>query len=983
MKMRKNYRFLRFSLALLWCFGITWFAYAQGTVNGNVTDENGEPLPGVSVVFKGTTTGTTTDFDGNYRLNVPSGATTLIFSYVGYLPKEVEIGGQSTINIQMEIDVETLSEVVVVGYGTQDKKEITSSVASISSEDFNGGNVNDVSQLLQGKVAGLTIARAGSNPSGGFNIRLRGLSTVGQNTSPLIVIDGVIGADLNSVDPNDIETIDILKDGSAAAIYGTRGSAGVILVTTKQGKAGRTKVDYNGYVSAENVARTVQVMDRDEFLSRPGNVAVDEGADTDWYDEITRTAISHVHNLALSGGTEKTTYRASMNYRAIDGVSINSGFRQLNGRLNLTQKALNDKLTLTTNLAVTTRNSDFGFDQAFRYAAIYNPTAPVRSDDPEFAPFGGYFEKPLFDYFNPVAMLEQNVNEGKRKILNMAFQADYDIVEGLRATVRYGTQTENNFNGWYISKEAFWNGPDGRAANGLGRAQRRTDESFNELFEATLNYDKTFGDVNLSLLGGYSYQEFVFEGHGATAGNFLTDAFSYNNLGAALDFDNGLGDVFSYKNNYKLVGFFGRINLNYQGTYFFSASARQEGSTRFGDGNKWGLFPAVSAGVTISNLVDIPMVDNLKFRASYGVTGSIPGESYLSLSTLVSGGTFFYDGAFVPSFSPARNENPDLGWETKAEIDFGLDFAMFDNRLTGTMDYYSRTTTDLIYNATVPVPPNITDRKFLNVGEFTSNGFEFAANFLAVDNGNFTWTPGVNFSTFNVELTSLSNDEFDFGGEQLISNLGSPGQNNTNLIRIAEGEPFGQIWGLVYDGLNEDGTWRFRDLNGDGTINEADEQVIGNGLPDFQIGITNSFTFGNFDFNFLLRGAFGHDLVNTYRAFYELPQLATYNVVKTDLYNENLTETTGRYSSLHVENASYIRLDNFTLGYSFKLPENSPVTKARLYLSGQNLFYITDYTGADPEVRFDDAGDILAPGIDRRNTWARTRTFVFGANISF
>jgi len=305
------------------------------------------------------------------------------------------------------------------------------------------------------------------------------------------------------------------------------------------------------------------------------------------------------------------------------------------------------------------------------------------------------------------------------------------------------------------------------------------------------------------------------------------------------------------------------------------------------------------------------------------------------------------------------------------------------------MDWYSRTTKDLIYFATVPVPPNFSDRTWLNVGEFTSTGFEFAASYAAVDNGKFSWTPGINFSTFNIELNSLSNDQFDFGGFQLISNLGSPGQNERTLIRVEEGKPFGQIWGPVYEGLNEDGSWRFKDVNGDGAIDDRDDQVIGSGLPDFEMGFTNNFTFGDFDLTFLLKGAFGHDLVNSYRAFYELPQLATYNVIKTDFYDERLTETTGRFSSLHVEDASYIRLDNLTLGYTLKLPETSPVSNARFYFSGQNLFYITDYQGVDPEVRFiddpegDGSGDLLAPGIDRRNTWARTRTFTFGVNISF
>jgi iron complex outermembrane receptor protein len=990
MEMKNRYKFLHLGF-LLFAFLIGGIAYGQGrTVTGTVIDgDDNSPLPGVSILVKGTNQGTTTDIEGKFSVSVPEGSDVLVFSYVGYTSQEVAIAGRSNISVTMALDTKALGEVVVIGYGVQDKKEITSAVASVKSEDFNRGNVNDVGQLLQGKVAGLSVTRAGGNPNQGFNIRLRGLSTIGASTGPLIIIDGVIGADLNSVDPNDIETMDVLKDGSAAAIYGTRGSAGVIIITTKTGKRGRSNVTYDSYVAAEDVARTVQVMNADQFREVGG---VDFGGNTNWYDEISRTAVTHVHNLALSGGNDATQYRISLNYRDAQGVALNTGFNQLNGRINLSQKALKDKLTLTMNLASTVRQEDRGFDGAFRYAAIFNPTAPVRVDQQinrpggapplspqDYAQFGGFFQQTLFDYFNPVAILEQNINERTIKRFNMNFQGEYELTSDLRALVRYSQNRENELDGVYFSKQSF-----GQGINRNGFAERRTNDRFNQLFETTLTYDKRFGDLNVTALAGYSYNEFVFEGFGAAGGNFLSDAFTYNNLGAALDFANGQGSVYSYKNSNKQIAFFSRVNLNYDGTYFLSATVRREGATQFGENNKWGYFPALSAGVTISNLVEIPGINSLKARASYGVTGSLPPSAYLSIQRFGPVGNFFFNGAFVPSFGPISNPNPNLKWETKNEYNFGLDFTGLKNRLSGSIDYFTRTTTDLIFEFEVPQPPNLFRTTFINLGELTNSGFEVALRYDAIQKPKFTWTPGINFNTLSTKLVSLSNDEFQFGVQEL-SNLGAPGQNNTPLIRAAEGERIGQIWGLVYDGINNDGSWRFVDVNGDGQINAADRQVIGNGLPTMEFGINNSFTFGKFDFNVFFRGALGHDLLNTYRAFYETRAVATsYNVVNTRFYDPNLTDG-AVFNSIHVENASNIRLDNLTLGYTVKLPDNIGFNRLRLYVSGQNLFVISGYTGVDPEPRFSDGNppNVLVPGIDRRDTWVRTRTYTFGINVGF
>ena len=977
---------------------ITTMAWSQSrTVTGKVTSsDDGSGLPGVNVVEKGTNNGTVTDVDGNFSVNVGNNST-LVFSFVGYTSQEVAVGGQSTINITLASDVTSLSEVVVVGYGTQEKKELTSAVSSVKAEDFNRGTVNDPAQLLQGKVPGLNVTRPGGDPNGGFNIRLRGITTFGANAEPLIVIDGVIGGSLSTVDPNDIASMDVLKDGSAAAIYGSRGGSGVILITTKSGKAGKPKVEYNGSYAVQSIARTVPFMTADEYRQVAGSV--DLGASTDWLKEVTRNGSAMVHNLSLAGGSDKTTYYAAFNLRQSEGIAINSGFDQLNGRLNLTQKALNNKATFSFNFTSTTRDSKYGFKESLRYAVVANPTMPIY-DNTTTSPtaggnYGGYAERDIFDFFNPLSIAKQTKNDGKdsRVLVNLKGEYDFsDVIDGLRFSMAYSKQKESDFRGVYYNKTAKF-----RGSNRNGLASREDHQRNFQLFESTLNYDKAFGTANLALLGGYSYQSFFNEGFGMMGGDFLTDAITYNNMNASQDFKNGLGNVFSYANSDKLVAFFGRANLNFDNNFFISASARYEGSTRFGANNKWGLFPAVSAGVTLSNLFDMPSVNNLKVRASWGVTGNRPGESYASLQRFGPTGSFFINGAYVPSYSPISNANPDLKWETKDEIDFGIDFVVLDNKLTGTFDYYTRNTKDLLLYKNVPVPPNLYGQTLLNIGELKNSGIEVALNYRAINRPDLNWTTGVNFATFKTDVVALTNKAIPEGSVFYTAGMGAPGQNAFTLARVKEGEELGQIWGPIQESINTDGTPKFKDLDGDGSYCDCDKDktVIGHGLPKFTLGWNNSLAFGNFDFNVFFRGAFGHDLVNSYRGFYENRESTTlnnYNVVNTKYYDPTITKAA--VNNTHVEKADFIKLDNATLGYNFTTNPGSAISKVRLYVSGQNLFVITGYTGIDPEVRYVDqidgdgggapgAQDPFAPGIERRSTYFTSRTITFGLNLGF
>jgi TonB-dependent starch-binding outer membrane protein SusC len=996
--MRKFYLSLSRYLAALLIL-VTSVAWSQSkTVSGKVTSaDDGSGIPGVNVLEKGTSNGTVTDANGAYSISLGSNAT-IVFSFVGYTTQEIVVGNQTVVDANLQLDVTSLSEIVVTGYGTQEKKELTSSVTSVKAEDFNVGTVNDPAQLLQGKVAGLNIAKPGNDPNGGYNIRLRGIASFGANTEPLIVIDGVIGGSLNTVDPNDIASIDVLKDGSAAAIYGSRGGSGVILITTKSGKSGKMVVEYNGSTAVEGIQNTIDVMTAEEYRQIGTGDVRDFGASTDWLKEVTQTGHYQVHNLSLSGGANGTTYRGSFNVRDAKGIAVNSGFNQINGRFNLTQKALKDRATFTINLSTQRKEAEYGFLESLRYAIISNPTMPVyATPETEAGNFGGYAERGIFDYFNPVSIANQNKSDGTDSRLLYSLRAEYDfsdLLPGLRAAAFYSQQNESEVKGQYFAKTSKWIGAN---RNGLGN--RFTRQKNNELFELTVNYDKDLGSTNLALLGGYSFQDFSEEEFGLQGGNFLLDDYTYNNLTAGLDFREGLGQVHSRATSNRLVAFFGRANLNINNNYFVSASARYEGSSRFGTNNQWGIFPAVSAGVTLSNLVEIPAVNTLKLRASYGVTGNQPADSYASLQLVGPTGSFFYNGRYINTYGPVSNANPDLKWETKAEFDFGVDFSMLDNRLTGTADYYTRNTNDLLLFVNVPVPPNLFQQTLVNIGELKNQGFELALNYLVINKPTLSWSTGMNFATMSTKVISLSKGGLSVGEGGILyrANMGSPGQNSTSLVRVKEGDKLGQLWGVVQEGVNADGTIKFKDLNGDGTFCNCDDdrQVIGNGLPDLTVGWNNSLTFGNWDATVFFRGSFGHELVNSYRGFYENLEPTTvvnYNVVNTKYFDPNIKKAT--VNDTHVEKADFVKLDNMSIGYTFPM-QGKAVSRFRVYVAGQNLFVITKYTGVDPEVRYVDTQDTdpngflparpdaLSPGVERRGTYFTTRTVTFGVNLAF
>lgn len=1018
----KNY--LKVSLAWFVLLLGAGAAYGQ-TVSGTIVGD-GEALESVTVIVEGTTIGTFSDENGKYSLTADGiSSKNLIFKYVGYQDQIIAVNGRSTVDVTMSPNL-SIDEVVVTGYGTAKSREVTSAISTVKAEDFNQGQVNDPTQLIQGKVAGLSIAAPGGDPNSQATIRLRGLSTLGANAEPLVVIDGVIGASLETVDPNDIQSVDILKDASAAAIYGSRASSGVLIITTKKGLAGSTRFDYNGFATFEGIANQVSVANKADYLryreqtvrlqadpsdseavirDRINNL--DKGADTDWMDAVAQSSISQVHNLSMSGGTKGLTYRASVNFRDINGINPGTGFNQLNGRLNMQQKAFNDKLTVTFNVSATERRSNFGFNEAFRYATVFTPTAPVNvgASDPLFDTYGGYFQLENFDYFNPVGIQEQGQNTGTLKDLLLSIKGEYEIMDGLKASVSYSQNRESDIFGQYYSKQAYF-----RGTNKNGYAERFSEDRRNELFEIVGTYNTSFGDNDLEILAGYSHQELGMENFGIRVGDFISDETGFNNpfFGQNItDLVNQPGLTGTAEES-KVIGFFGRARLNINETFYLTAAVRQEGSTRLGAENKWGTFPSVSAGLNITNLVDIGGVDDLKLRVGYGVTGALPPSPYLSIVRYTQANSFFFNGNYVPAYGPSQNANPNLKWEQKAEFDVGVDFAALDYKLTGTIDYYSRTTSDFIYQVIVPVPPNFADRTWANLEDVVlrNNGIELSVGYL-VEGSNSSWEPRLVFSTFNTVLDTLDvvDPEFSFFSgtgffEDPATSPGAPGLNNNPTMRVLPGQELGLFYGLDVDKdnpVNENGGYNYIDQNGDGAIDDADKTILGTGLPDFSIGFNNTFRFGDLDLSFFIRGDFGHDLINMYRVFYEpVNSRVLDNLVITDYFNENLTATP-EFNGYYVEDGDFICLDNMSLGYTFDVSNSSNFDKVRLYVSGRNLLYFTNYQGVDPNIRYTDPGSTdngnradrefdpsaLAPGIDRRNTYFRTRQFSVGVNLGF
>ncbi len=945
-----------------------------------VLDELGEPIIGANIVEKGTTNGTITDMDGNYSLTVNDlKKAVLQASFIGYNTIEESVKGRSTVEIKLSPSVVNLGEVVAIGYGTQTRKEITGSVANITEKDFNQGVTREASDLLQGKVAGLNIASGSGDVSSSPQIRLRGTSTLQNDQGPMIVIDGIPGGDMSTVAPSDIESISVLKDASSAAIYGSRSAGGVILITTKRGSGSKTQVNYDGYVALSSLANKPDLLTADEWRSYAASVGQSEqakqfdqyGASTDWFDEISRTGFSQNHSLSLSGGSSKSNYRASVNYLKNSGVIRDNEMERFNFRFQFQQRAINDRLRigLTGAATILDYNPTYGYNFVLAYNML--PVFPVKMSD------GSWYENVGYDLGNPVHNIEANTRKNKTNSYYGVGDLQFTIIDGLdiKASL-YKSRRLNEYSQYYDSTT------DAGRDDG-GYAYKRSQTYDKDMMEWTLNYDKTFNDVHkVNGLLGYSWEENMFSEFTAANRNFTTDMLGANKLQAGQDLRPD--DVTSQKNEYRLISMFARAHYSYAERYMITATVRRDGSSKFGTNHKWGIFPSVSAAWGISQeafMQDIDWINDLKLRAGWGVTGNQDGlKPYKTLELYGASDKYYDSGSWLTGYKIDQNANPDLKWEQTSMLNIGLDFQLFNGRLGGTVEWYDKRTKDMLYTYTVPSPPYLYREMMANVGDMKNTGIEVLLNLDAIRTKDFSWNTTLNMSHNKNEVTSLSNDNFTttriYAGDAWIR--GSSG-GTTHVVE--EGRPIGQFYGWRCDGIDADGKYILYDKTGDGQISEDDRDYIGDAQPDLIFGWTNSFRYKAIDFSFFFRGSIGNDVLNHVRMAYAQPGYLIGSNALDDPLTYQLKEVP-KYCSLYIENASFVRLDNVTLGYTFNTKKLNWLDKARIYVTGQNLFVITGYKGLDPETNMG-RNDGLAPGVEDREFYPKARTFTFGVNLTF
>lgn len=955
------------------------------TVKGVVKDANGEAIIGASVIEKGNAkNGTVTDLDGNYTLKVKRGAT-LTISYIGYISQETKGG-----NIILEEDLKSLNEVVVIGYGTQKKADVTSAVVSVKAEDFTKGNFNDAGDLIKGKVAGLTITRPSGDPGATTQISLRGIATVSGNAQPLVLVDGVPGS-LSSVPPENIASIDVLKDASAAAIYGTRGAGGVIIITTKTGqREQRTEVTYNGYVSFSTWAKKADFMTSSDI--RAGKTTFnDEGYDTDWLDAISRVGVTQNHSISLSGGNAKTSYFGNFTYRKAEGVMKKTGNESMSVAFDMSHWMLNDMLKL--NIKVNADQYQYDVNDAttiYRQAVIRNPTSPIWNED------GSYNEGSLLQYWNPVSLQNEQSGKNKSQTVKMTGNLTFEPIKGWQTNLMLSKdQTINRGGNYYTSNHSLQGVNQKGSYSGSASQSGYTSEA--TYLELTSKFLKNFNNVHrLDALAGYSYSEDVYDDASMWNANFPTDYFSYYNMGLGSKLTDGQASMSSSKNSSKLIGFFGRVSYGYADRYNILASLRYEGSSKFGDNHKWGAFPSVSLGWNIMNESFMKStkswLNNLKLRAGWGITGVIPGSSYLSLLRYsYNGGNYYRNGKWNKGLKAASNPNPDLKWETAREFNVGIDWSVFNDRLSGSFDYYNKKTSDMLYDYTVPSPPNLYTTTTANVGEMRNTGFELMIKGVPVQTKNWRWETQATLQHNSNKLLSLSNELYQTDNTQWLQGVGDPVTQYTH--RVAVGESLGQIWSLKAVGVSDQGLFLIENPKTGQCAefyqemrNDYDNwyEYMGSGIPKFTLGWNNTINYKDFDLSLQCNGQFGYKIINQQRVFYENNAHA-YNKLKSaaDAIGGNRPLSGAQsqvVTSYYIEHGDYFKLSSLTLGYTYTPKKKTYIQNARLYGSVYNVFTITKYKGTDPELGSD---NFWTAGVDDRDKYPTVRSFTIGLNVTF
>lgn len=982
-----NMRRVLFSSALLLVSSLT---FAQSKVSGTVKDANGEPLIGVSVLEVGTQNGAVTDMYGNYKLNVKPGAK-LKISYIGFTPQTVKAGSNSQIVLQE--DNTALNEVVVVGYGTMRRKDVTSSITTVKAEDLNQGVFTDPGQMLQGKVPGLVVSST-ADPNGSPTITLRGASTLRTGAmSPYYVVDGIPGVDISIVSPEDIESIDVLRDATATAIYGSKAANGVIIITTKKGAEEKTNVSYNGYVAFDNILKKYDVCTADDLrqYAKDNNITLkDGGANTDWQDEVLRTGISHNHNVNISGGNGSTNYMISADLRKREGVIKMTGFDRFNVRSLVSTKTLKDHLTVSIG-ANMMYGKHFGVPSGNEGASVldamnyYSPTNAIKNADGTWTVGSGSKN------YNPLALMEENKSETVWKRNQFVGKTALELWKGFVWSVNYSWSNYQSTYSAYNTRNSQLEG----IGNKNGQATRNTYFGREQTFETYLNYDFKVGKSKWGLMGGYSWEEKKNnDGFGLSVEGYYNDDLGWYNMSYAQTILGVQNSVQSgYLEKVRNISFYGRVNYSFDSRYMLQATIRRDGSSVFGKNNRWGTFPSVSAAWNITEekfMQNQHIFDNLKLRAGYGISGNAMGfDVYSSYNTYGASGTFVYDGKTYRTYGATKNANPDLKWESTGMLNIGLDFAFLKGRLNGTVEVYHKKTKDLIWSYPVSTTQYIYGWMDANVGEMTNKGIEFTLNAVPVRTKNFMWSTTLNLSHNKNTVDKMQNETFHTTnltqGDPMVAGVSADGWTQ----RIMEGEPIGTFYTYQYAGtVNGRSEYYVLDENGNRTGETTnnpslkDRSITGCAQPKLNAGWNNTLTYKNWSLNAFITGVFGNDVYNSARAHYTSAQMFSdgKNVLKEFLNNPASDASGSLPSDRFIEKGSYVRLQTLSLSYTFRNCFNDWIQDLTLYGTANNLFTITSYKGLDPEVNLGG----IDPGIDYR--WSRyphTRTFMVGVKINF
>ena len=979
MKRQKNlcYRLLMMLAVMFFALDVS----AQATINGHVKDETGEDVIGASVIVKGTSDGTVTDFDGNFKLQCKPGAT-LVITYIGFNP--LELPAKDGMEVVMKEDVAQLNEVVVVGYGSMAKKEISSSVVQISKDQFNQGAASDPMALIAGKVAGLNVAAtADANPNAMTDIQVRGAGSLTASNGPLVVIDGIAGGDLRNIATQDVESITVLKDAGSAAIYGTRGANGVILVTTKKGSgtAGITNVTYDSYIALNFQKPRVDILTTDEFRrSRRGQ---DYGGDTDWWDEITRPVSYSLNQyVSLDSSTKNGYFGLSLNYKKGNGLDIVSGREEYGGRFVGEQRVLNGLVQINSSLSARKVHEDWGNDGLFDTALTMNPTIPVKNED------GTYYQpNSPTDIHNPVNDLRENVSQGDRIYLLGNADVKLNILQleqhNLNTSLSYALQyndLKDNFYTPSTSSESFWNGYD-------GRARINYQKWWTNRLEWLVNYTMTLKEHQLKAVLGYSWERSKWEQSGNENMGFVYDALSYHGIGSGSYLRDGKANLWAGSSESTLIGFFGRLNYNYNDMIFASASMRREGSTKFGANTKWGNFPSGSLAWEITKAPFAQgltqLFQSLKPRISYGVTGRSDFNAYQSIATYSTRGAYLINNQWINGYAPSLNANPDLAWEKSVAFNVGIDFVALNSRLRGSVEYFDRRSQDLLYNYTAPQPPFIYNTILVNVGTTKNTGLEISLDYDVLAKKDFKWTTGINWSMGQTKLTKLSSDAYQMAYLDLYQKPG-PGTSEY-FFRVEEGGKIGQFYGYEHAGIDENGLLLIYDNNGNAVpAAQADpsyKRNIGNGAPKHFLSWSNSLKYKNWDLSMLFRSALDYKIFNMRKYGMGLKGAGTDNVLRTAYTKySDVNSSGGIISSYFLENGNYFKLDNVTLGYTYTPKNRQLVESLRVYLTAKNVFTLTGYEGNDPSIVTSTG---ITPGIDSNSAYPQATQVSLGVTLRF